>query len=764
MSTVVSRTREATDARPAVLALVFGLFFASGFSALVYQTAWQRMLGLFGGADTVAASLVVGAFLLGLGLGSLWASVFADRIGRRTAYVLFGLVEIGIGLFGAISSWVFYDVLFGRFVGVAQSPAVVFAAAFAGLLWPTILMGLSLPLLSRAIVRDIATSSRTIGWLYAVNTFGAALGTFAAGWWLIGTFGYEPVIWMAAAINVVVGVGALLVAMGQTEAGDGAAAGATGQRLRDTPGPVWRWCALVFVSGFLIISLQIVWYRLLGTMMQSSAYSFSLVLGLFLVGDAVGLVWGGALARRLPDPRRFFLWMQGATILYSILVIWAVWLAFGADAVSGQFVDRFVVVADWRPLLMIVSLTALVVLPGSLLIGMSFPLVQQAIQTDANLVGQRVGLIQLANIGGNSLGGIVTGLVLIHLFGTDGTIRLLLLAGLGFMVLLWATSVADRRTGDAALMAGLVALLVVFPAGNAFWSRLHGARAGEPTIVGEDRTGVVVLRHDGAGNGRVFIGGHAQSCIPFCTVHGFLGMIGPLAHPAPTDVLVIGVGSGGTPFGAGVRPETRHVHAIELVSPVYDVLRRYLAEEAGKPGRSAEARAGIGRMFSDPRFTLVVGDGRHLLYTDDRKWDVIEADAILPQTAHSGALYSIEYYEQLRSKLKPGGIAVQWAPTERAIATFLRVFPHVTMVHPAIIGSDTPIDVTREKLLAAIDRPDVVAYVRSAGMDVADLRSWFDTKRPEVWRPGDPRRGMDVNADLFPKDEYYLNNAQIFPR
>jgi hypothetical protein len=283
-------------------------------------------------------------------------------------------------------------------------------------------------------------------------------------------------------------------------------------------------------------------------------------------------------------------------------------------------------------------------------------------------------------------------------------------------------------------------------------------------IVGEDRTGVVVLRHDGAGNGRVFIGGHAQSCIPFCTVHGFLGMIGPLAHPAPTDVLVIGVGSGGTPFGAGVRPETRTVLAIELVSPVYDVLRRYLAEEAGKPGRSAEARAGIGRMFSDPRFKLVVGDGRHLLYTDDRKWDVIEADAILPQTAHSGALYSIEYYEQLRSKLKPGGIAVQWAPTERSIATFLQVFPHVTMVHPAIIGSDAPIEITREKLLAAVERPDVVEYVRSAGMDVADLRSWFDTKRPEVWRPGDPRRGIDVNADLFPKDEYYLNNAQIFPR
>jgi hypothetical protein len=83
-------------------------------------------------------------------------------------------------------------------------------------------------------------------------------------------------------------------------------------------------------------------------------------------------------------------------------------------------------------------------------------------------------------------------------------------------------------------------------------------------------------------------------------------------------------------------------------------------------------------------------------------------------------------------------------------------------VHPAIIGSDSPINVNQEALLAGIDRADVVAYVQAAGMDIADLRSWFQAKRPEVWRPGDVRRGMDVNADLFPKDEYYLNNVKTF--
>ena len=72
------------------------LFFLSGVSALIYQAAWQRVLGLFAGSDTVAASLVVGAFLLGLGLGSLAAALVADRLSPRQALVGFAACELVI--------------------------------------------------------------------------------------------------------------------------------------------------------------------------------------------------------------------------------------------------------------------------------------------------------------------------------------------------------------------------------------------------------------------------------------------------------------------------------------------------------------------------------------------------------------------------------------------------------------------------------------------------------------------------------------------
>src|SRR4030095_7069977 len=312
-------------------------------------------------------------------------------------------------------------------------------------------------------------------------------------------------------------------------------------------------------------------------MMQTNAYSFSLILGVFLIGDGVGLILGTLALPRIRDAKAFFLWMQGAVALYSVGFIWLIYLVFGAPRIADILVDRDIVALSAKTLAFIAGLTAAVVLPGSILIGFSFPLVQKAVQTDPALVGQRVGLIQLFNIAGNSTGGIVTGLVLLHWFGTSGTARLIALAGLAFLGALILKRSSERRTMNIGLAAALLALAIIFPPGNAFWSRLHFLRPGENSIVAEDRSGVALLRQAGTSRDRLYIQGHEQSSIPFLTVHGFLGVIGPLAHPNPKDVLVIGVGTGGTPYSAGANPMTERVRTIEIVEPVYHVLRRFVA-------------------------------------------------------------------------------------------------------------------------------------------------------------------------------------------
>jgi spermidine synthase len=377
--------------------------------------------------------------------------------------------------------------------------------------------------------------------------------------------------------------------------------------------------------------------------------------------------------------------------------------------------------------------------------GFSFPVVQKAVQHDIDRLGQRVGLVQLANILGNSAGSLVAGLLLLDLFGTAGTLMLLVAIGLGFATLQIATSPGARWAYPPALL--LILGLVFFPPDHDFWRRLHGVTT-ERSLVAEDKTGLSLLKMANQQDGKLYIQGHSQSRLPFDTVHVFLGAIGPLTHPAPRRVLVIGSGTGGTPYAAGLHPGTERVRVIEIVAPVIDTLRRYL----DRGGQS-----GVDSLLTNPKFEIVVADGRHSLALDPVKYDVIEADAILPKTGLSGLLNSQEFFRQVQSKLAPGGIYVQWAPTERTVATFRSVFPYVTMVHPALLGSNRPIAYSRAKILDLLERPEIDIHLTSARVDRAELLKWFEGKKIEVLNDGRTVPATSPNTDFFPRDEYYLN-------
>ncbi len=189
------------------------------------------------------------------------------------------------------------------------------------------------------MVSQIAGSAQLIGWLYGLNTLGAGVGAFFGGWFLIGTVGFDKAVYLGAAINLVVAVGGLLLARGLDM--EDANAGEEGGDRRDArDGVVWRWSLLVFISGFLIVALQIVWYRLIGVLLQSNGYSFSLVLTVFLLGDAAGLLVGARIIDRIADPRRFFFLMQGIATALALAGAWFVYLGIGAGIAAATFVDH----------------------------------------------------------------------------------------------------------------------------------------------------------------------------------------------------------------------------------------------------------------------------------------------------------------------------------------------------------------------------------------------------------------------------------------
>jgi predicted membrane-bound spermidine synthase len=750
----VGQRRDAGETR--VLAVLSAGFFASGFAALLYQVIWQRMLGLFAGSDAVTAALVVGAFLAGLGLGSLLAGFVADRLDpRRAAWAFIGC-EVGIALFALASRTFFYDVVIDRLGPLMTEGWQVFAVCFVGLLAPTLLMGLSLPLLARAVVARLETAAGRIGWLYGVNTLGAAAGTLIGGFWLVGSIGFEAALWVGAGLNLLAAAGTLAVLgalprMAAAAPAKATAEAAGGAGTDDGLGlPAWTF--LVFLSGFFIIALEILWVRVLGIAGQANAYSFSLILGIFLVADGLGVVVGARWVKRVVDTRAAFFHLQSWAALYALATLLGFRQLYGWP-VFDQFVGMETFRHGPAEIGIIAALGLVLIGPPAFLLGMSFPVVQKAVQRDLASVGFRVGLVQVGNIAGNAAGSLIGGLVMLHVLGTAGTARAVGLLAFAMLVL-WLVLAARSGVRDrkgAALAAGLAVAVVLFPSNTVWWSRIHGVGPGQTAFVAEDRSGVVVLRlKDDAGP--MFITGHTQSRLPFWPHHYFLGALGPALHPNPRDVLVIGSGSGGTPFAAGWNPETRHIRAIELIAPVYEVIRDYAAT---RPGSALAA------LTEDKRFDLVVGDGRREIFVSGARYDVIEADAILPQTSHSGMLYSVEFLALVRGALKPGGLFVQWAPTERVARSFLQAFPHVLMLQPIslVIGSDQPITFDAEALKARFGEPAFKAWAARAGVDISGFPGLF-ADPPRIWGPDTPRGNPEeVNTDLFPRDEFYLNNT-----
>jgi spermidine synthase len=402
------------------------------------------------------------------------------------------------------------------------------------------------------------------------------------------------------------------------------------------------------------------------------------------------------------------------------------------------------------------GITIFAVFPPAFLLGMSFPITQKAIQDDPALVGQRVGLIQFFNILGNTIGAVGTGLVLLHWLGTPGTLRLIGLAGLLFVVVLVSErpqKLASRT--QVALVAVLVVTVGLFPDYTEFWSRLHGTSLRDGALVAEDRTGVAVLAPGRNLSGRptrfLYIGGYSQSEVPFEMGHGVLGSIGPLVHPDPRSILVIGNGTGGTPYASGVNPLTKHIRVVEIVEPVFSVMRQFV--------RKADARV-VDELFRDPRFERVVADARHVLFTESQRYDVIEADAIFPHASHAGMLYSVEFFRQERNQLREGGICVQWAATDRTVASFVSVFPYVVRLGFVLLGSNQPIPLSAETLAERL-RGEAGAYLAAANWDPQNFLDFLTQTPAKVWTPSDQRQDQDVNTDLFPKDEYLLNQRSI---
>ena len=751
-------------------------FFFSGFAALIYQIVWQRLLVLPLGADVYSTTIVVAAFMAGLGLGSLAGGHIADRLTPARNLQVFVAAELAVGAFGFVSRRVFYDWYYLSLSVVDLPQAAMVFVAFSSLLWPTFWMGVSLPVLGKAVSGGGSGAAR-VGMLYGLNTLGAAAGAFLSTWVVMPRLGLDGAIRVAAILNVVAAV-SVLALQRSLQSADNRRLHHAGEfnrcdaRLPSTGWSFRTWAWLYGLAGFQALSLEILWFRLLGVMVKASAFTFGTLLTIYLAGLGLGAALASLWVSRVRRPEVAFLSLQAFAGLYAALSI-AVLITL---LESGDALSLSSYFAEYEPLdaaaafaglwsrtgtsadraqfiLLYVGLPAALVGPPTIALGASFPFIQKLVLVDLARLGRRVGTVVVANIAGSAVGSVACGWMALTWLGSAATLKALALLSGGFLTLAAVAATAGSRgrwratvSGAAMAVAGAVALSV--PDQRTLWAELH-ASPPRWVVHNEDASGLSLIKaetHTSGNRGIVFVNGIGQSWIPYGNIHSVLGALPAFVHPHPTSAALIGLGSGDTLYSLAGRQELTDVTSIEIIRPQIDTLREW-ARLTDYPALTS--------LLVDPRIRHVYGDGRSFIMRSRRQYDIIEADALRPTSAYSGNLYSVGYFELMRSRLTESGLAVTWSPTPRIHDTFVSVFPHVLSFGDIVLGSNAPIafdpSIVRDRLRA----PAVGSYFGRAAIDIKALLDPYLNRSPHAIAGGTravPRD--DLDEDLFPRDEF----------
>jgi len=730
------------------------VFFVAGMPALVYQVAWQRTLSLYFGVDIYSTTITVATFMLGLGLGSLLGGHLADRV--RSPSIYYAACEGLLGLFGALSLASF------RLVGgslAGGSLAVVAPVTFALLLLPTTLMGMTLPLMCQSLrVRDAAIGEH-FSKLYAVNTLGAAIGALVSAFLLIGSFGLDGTVTIAAAVNFVLSLAALtLLRNGRdsaalhvaTRPADGAATGA--------PISLRLVVACSFLSGLVALGYQLVWYRLLTLLLHGTVYVFGTILFVFLCGISLGSWY----ARRHADGggalRRFGVAQLGISayvLAFSMVLGYLTFvpglrhlLAATALTTFHPAPELFSGIVSARSIYSLLDIgfwTVLFVGVPTFLMGYGFPQLMRAGTTAASHLGRSIGRIYLANILGSTLGTLLVGFVLLHYLGSEWTLALLVIAGslTGVVAAMRAESRRDSRRRLAASATGIALAVitpVAFPGTHALLRAVHYADFEQVDFVAaEQRSGVVALRTQHAvisfdeerqilGTQRLLIDGSAHGGFQIASDDVVLDSAVRLAlsaHPAPKRILSIGLGDGRMCAAAVAAGNVEELLVIELNGGLPEIL-----------AQTPQGRA----LFASDKLDLVVDDGRRwLLANPNERFDVILMWPLHAAHASSGNLYSLEFFELVRAHLGDGGLlfarSVDSYSTARTIATS---FEHVVRIDDSTYVASGK----RFKFRPA-----------AAGMSYAEAAQRLEADRDTILRETE---GSPLNRDFRPNSEYYF--------
>ncbi|OFV92443.1 MAG: hypothetical protein A3H95_17595 [Acidobacteria bacterium RIFCSPLOWO2_02_FULL_64_15] len=723
--------------------LLLVLFVGSGCAALIYEIVWFQLLQLVIGSSSISLGVLLGTFMGGMCLGSLYLSRVVSS--RHHPLRVYAMLELGIGIIGLL-------ILFGMpLVGGVYSAwagsgvlGIVVRSIVAALclLPPTLLMGATLP----AVARWVEATPQGVAWLgffYGGNIAGAVVGSLVAGFYLLRVYDSAIATYVAVALNLTVAAVGWLVAR-QTRAPATEAKPAAGPVERAPA--AWTVYTAIAISGMTALAAEVVWTRILTLIFGATVYTFSLILAVFLFGLGIGSSIGAAMGRAVARPR---IALGMCQLLLCGAIAWTSYML--TDSLPYWPINPSMSQDPWVVLQLDLVRALWAMLPAAILWGASFPLALASVASPGQDPARLVGGVYAANTVGAIVGSLGASLLLVAWLGTQRSEQVLIVLSLGAGVLVLAWGVLDQQSqaSMSPRTQWLSAVGLVFAAGLAMllargihavpgllvaYGRYMPTRGTESEVIysGEGMMASVavtrmpngVLNYHNAGKVQ------ASSEPQDMRLQRMLGHLTTLIPERPRSVVVIGYGAGATAGAVSIDPAVERMTIAEIEPLVPRVVTTYFSEHNFD-------------LAKNPKVRVVIDDGRHYVLTSKEKFDALTSDPLDPWVKGAAMLYTREFFESVKAHLNPGGVVtlfVQLYESNREavkseVATFFEAFPN------GVIWGNTSQGVGYDMVLMGQLEPSRI------NIKAIDER----LKRPEYARIAQSLREVGFNSavDLF---------------
>jgi spermidine synthase len=650
------------------------LFLLSGLCSLVYEVVWSRMLVLVMGNTTLATSTILASFMAGLSLGSwYWGRFIESHPGRPLA--VFGGLEAGVGVLALLfpliikaivpvemwltgsTGWGYYSQILIRFL-----------FCFGLLIVPTFLMGGTFAVIGRHVIRFQTRFGTDTAILYGINTAGAVGGAFLAGFFLIKYLGHSGSLWLTAFLNLSVGFTAILMDLwfsGHERWTKPVKNENEGKSLKIGSPPSRVITNLVMLglalSGFCSLAYEVLWTRLLILVIDNSIYSFTTILMAFLSGIALGSLLLAPLFKYVRHPVPVFALLQIGI------------------AVSAFFFPFFIHLGEIDPNepywgFLLIKVPLLIFVP-TILMGVSLPLAAHIYQARSGRVGESLGSVFAVNTIGGVCGALAACFLLIPVLGFQKSSLLLpaLNLGVGGMILIASLRRSRAIPACAALILAFVMGVRYMPSN--YFSLKYGELEPQGKLTyykeGLATTASVFQRPDGV---RIlYLNGMPEVDTSLLSVRTLkvLGALPGLLHKDPESALMITFGVGIT---AGMAAHfVDSIDCVDLADQIPEIAPLFAPFN--------------NNILEDKKFSLHIDDARHFLQNTGKSYSIIVSDATHPRSYDSWVLFTTQFYELVREKLKKDGIFCQWVPFHGLspkqymgiVRTFSNIFPHTSI-------------------------------------------------------------------------------------